>query len=82
MSDLTCVWNMGSECGGDVVTKQMFDKQLEMPICEKHFEEHTDFMFLHACGRDVEDLLKLSAEEKAEMAKQERIKHPDLDFNV
>ena len=59
-----CVWNMGTSCGGERSKKLLFSKQLEIPICHSHFEEHKEVMILHANDYDIEEVLDMTAEER------------------
>jgi len=59
-----CVWNMGSPCGGERFKKLLFSKQLEIPICHNHLEEHKEVMILHANDYDIEEVLDMTAEER------------------
>ena len=62
---LTCVWNMGSDCGGEVSEEPMFRDQLKVPVCSKHYEEHLKLMLLIKDSKNTtEDLLKLTQEER------------------
>ena len=61
---ILCVWNMGTPCDGKREKKLMFSKQLEIPICEKHFEEHKEVMILHHQGYDIEEIVDMEPEER------------------
>lgn len=63
--EVHCVWNMGTPCDDqDRDKKLMFSKQLEIPICEKHFEEHKEVMILNANGYDIEEIVEMTPEER------------------
>ena len=62
--EIHCVWNMGTECGGNKSKVKMFSKQLEIPICDKHLEEHKEVMILHANGHDIEEIVDMEPEER------------------
>jgi len=64
--ELKCVWNLGSECEGSVSKEPLFDKQLEIPVCEKHLQQHREIMALHRSGRDVEEIMEMDSEERHE----------------
>ena len=61
---LKCVWNMGTPCGGDVIERELFNKQIKVPICDNHTEEHKHIMILHKNGYDIEELLQQHADER------------------
>jgi len=54
----------GVKCGGRVRRVAIFSGTITMPMCKKHFNEHKKIMLLHHIGLDVEDVLKMSSEEK------------------
>jgi len=62
--EVHCVWNMGTPCSGKRYKELMFDKQLEIPICEKHVEEHKEVMILHANAYDIEEIVDMDPEER------------------
>jgi hypothetical protein len=62
--EIHCVWNMGTPCEGKRYKELMFDKQLEIPICEKHVEEHKEVMILHANAYDIEEIVDMEPEER------------------
>lgn len=62
--EILCVWNMGTECGGERHKQLMFSKQLEIPICDKHIEEHKEVMILHQNGHDIEKVVDMEPEER------------------
>jgi hypothetical protein len=66
-NDLRCVWNMGTSCEGSTAHKLMFDDYLKIPICEGHHNEHMVVTALHDSGMDIEDLLKMSKEERSKL---------------
>ncbi len=66
-TELKCVWAMGTPCNGEVKEAELFTKQIKVPICENHLEEHTHVMILAKNGYDVEAILQ----ENAEYRKQE-----------
>jgi len=45
--EIHCVWNLGTPCEGKRYKELMFSKQLEIPICEKHVEEHREIMKIY-----------------------------------
>ena len=51
-----CVWNMGTPCDGKREKKLMFSKQLEIPICEKHFEEHKEVLRMRKIIEILEEM--------------------------
>ena len=56
--DLKCVWNMGTACSPDVEKVEFFNKQIKVPVCKKHVEDHRIIMLLHKNGYDVEEILQ------------------------
>jgi len=62
--EISCVWNMGTPCDGKKDKVLMFTKQLEIPICEKHVEEHKEVMVLHANGYDIEEIVDMDPENR------------------
>ena len=65
--ELKCVWAMGTPCEGKVSETELFAKQIKVPICENHLEEHSHVMILAKNGYDVEAILQ----ENADYRKQE-----------
>ena len=53
-----CVWNMGTKCSADVEKVEFFNKQIRVPVCKKHVEDHRIIMLLHKNGYDVEEILQ------------------------
>ena len=60
MSNLKCVWNMGTDCSGTVKEVEFFNKQIKVPVCEAHVEQHKFVMILHKNDYDVEEILQKS----------------------
>lgn len=60
--DLKCVWCMGTPCEGKVKETEFFGKQIKIPVCEKHIEEHKHIMILYKNNYDIEEILQESAE--------------------
>lgn len=67
-SEEECVWLLGTEHGGSVSKQLMFDKQLEVPICEEHFKQHRRIMLLVANGYDIEEVVEMDMEEVSRLA--------------
>ena len=65
--EIHCVWQMGTPCEGKRYKELMFDKQLEIPICEKHVEEHREVMILHANAYDIEEIVDMDPEERKKL---------------
>lgn len=62
-----CVWNMGTDCAGEVSTELMFRGQLQVPVCGKHYNEHLKLsLLIKESGRDTEELLELTVEQRDE----------------
>lgn len=67
--EIHCVWNMGTPCDDKPRSKRlMFSKQLEIPICEKHFEEHKEVMILNGNGYDIEEIVEMTPEERKRLS--------------
>lgn len=64
MSNLKCVWGMGTPCSGKVEEVSFFDGQITVPVCEGHTEEHRDVMILHKNNYDIEQVLQMTNEER------------------
>jgi len=62
--EIHCVWDMGTPCGENRLKELMFDKQLEIPICKKHVEEHKEVMILHANAYDIEEIVDMEPDER------------------
>lgn len=74
-----CVWEMGTPCDdGEVVKQLMFNKQLKIPICDKHFEEHKEVMILHAKGHEIEEIVEMSAEDRKRLVLTMKLSGMDL----
>jgi hypothetical protein len=59
---------MGTECSDDVQEVEFFNKQIKVPVCSNHIEEHKCVMILHKNGYDVEEILQQTPEyRKGEM---------------
>ena len=39
MIEQKCIWNSGTSCSGEVSTRKLFMDQIQIPICESHFQE-------------------------------------------
>jgi len=53
-----CVWMMGTPCEGDAAETELFSKQIKVPMCPAHLEQHTHIMILAKNGYDVEAILQ------------------------
>jgi len=78
---MKCVWNMNSDCGGEIVEAKMFG-QLDIPVCATHLAQHKQVLFLHKHGEDIEKIIELSAEEKEELFQKIRAKYPDEELTA
>lgn len=63
-----CVWLLGTPHKGKVSKQLMFDKQLEVPICEAHFEEHKNIMLLVVNGYEIEQVVEMEPDEIKRLA--------------
>jgi hypothetical protein len=61
---LKCVWMTGTECTENAIGEEhkLFSKQIKVPICQNHVEEHTHIMILCNNGYDVEQVLQETPE--------------------
>lgn len=60
---LKCVWQMGTPCSEEVATEtEVFGKQIRVPMCPAHLEQHTHIMILAKNGYDVEAILQETPE--------------------
>lgn len=60
---LECVLPLGTKCGGSVSMKTILGTtDVRVPVCEKHFEELEDMLFLYQNGYDPNDMLERSEE--------------------
>ncbi len=64
---MDCCWKMGGECEGEVVNKLLLGTA-KVPICVKHFTMHKQMMAAHSVVDDLEALLSMSPEERADIA--------------
>lgn len=62
-----CVWNLGDACSDDITELDMFNDQINVPICGHHLQGHKEIMFLHSIGMDVEEIILLSPEQRHEL---------------
>ena len=67
-----CVWNMGSPCEGELNNRMMFDGQLQIPLCNRHYIEHVMLMVIRQiCDIDVENLVDAPEWSRVELFSQE-----------
>ena len=57
-----CVWNMEGACNGSVERRAMFNAQITVPICDKHFHDHVVVIALHSAGYDSEEIMAQTGE--------------------
>lgn len=53
---------MGTECSDDVQEVELFSKQIKVPVCSNHLNEHKFVMILHKNNYDVEEVLQKTPE--------------------
>jgi len=67
---LICMWKMGEmggKCEGSISKELLFDDMLEVPMCEKHLQQHQEVMALNQTGSyDIIDLVDMDPEERHE----------------
>lgn len=73
----TCVWSIGTECNGEITAELMFNDQIKIPICSNHLSEHKKLIFLHSHNHDIEELLKMSLDERDKLFEETRKVFPD-----
>lgn len=61
-SNLKCVWDMGNGCSDEVEEVEFFNKQIKVPVCSNHIEQHKYVMILHKNNYDVEEVLQETPE--------------------
>ena len=59
---LKCVWALGTPCGGATEEKELFNKEIKIPICDKHLGEHKEIMILEKNNYDLEEILQQTPE--------------------
>lgn len=70
MSDknLGCCWpNVDVPCAGIVEEVIIFDGQIRVPMCEEHLKHHKMVLALYYAGKDMEEAVHLSPDERAKM---------------
>ena len=60
--ELKCIWDMGTPHNGEVKKVEFFSKQIKVPVCESHIEEHKYIMILHKNNYDIEEVLNQTPE--------------------
>ena len=63
---LNCVWDMGTPCDGNTELRLIFEDMggIAIPMCEAHYKEHGDIMFLRENGLDVETILSYDCDQR------------------
>lgn len=67
-SDKTCVWHMGGPCSDDVRMVEVFDSQIEVPMCTMHLSDHRLVWALHKHGFDIEEVLDMNRIQREALA--------------
>lgn len=65
--ELYCVWELGSPCGGEVKMRAQW-KGINLPVCEKHYQEHLDILMLVGNGMNPNKVLNESPEWRKKQA--------------
>ena len=65
-NELTCVWQTGTDCDGEVAEEMIFSGQLKVPMCTGHKKEHIKIMLLQKLDTDIEEVIELTSEERQE----------------
>jgi hypothetical protein len=70
--EIKCCWLLDIMHDGPVTVEKIFNGQIEVPICERHYNWHCAIMTLALVGgMDVEEALHMSREEcMAEMTQR------------
>lgn len=58
-----CEWQLDEECSGEVKHRRMFGKT-DIPLCEKHMEQHKTIIFLHLNGYNIDAIMDMSLEDR------------------
>lgn len=62
-----CNWDQeGSSCGGKVEERIMFNKQIKLNICNRHYRNHVNIMVLCLKGYDIEKVLDMNDDDRQE----------------
>ncbi len=77
-----CIWNTGTPCSGNIEEAWMFQKQLLIPICENHLNDHRKILFLHSCGVNIEELFQNRMHELEDLYKEYKSKYPDKEEEI
>jgi len=68
--EITCVWNMGTACRGDIYIRDSFASQLVVNMCNGHYFEHCRLMVVHTfSGKNIEEIVELSPGDMAQLFK-------------
>ena len=58
-----CVWNLDNIHSGPVEIEGLFEGQIEVPICERHYTWHCAIITLVVSGgMEIEDVVEMSRE--------------------
>ena len=67
--EIKCTWGLGTPCGGEHKKRDLFGKVLVgIPMCDKHFQEHTEIVILCSSGHDIEEVVDMPPEERKRLA--------------
>ena len=60
-----CCWNddRSSLCKGEVLEREIFEKQVNANLCERHYNYHKNLMILSTQGYELERLIELNISE-------------------
>jgi len=73
----SCFWKTESDCNGECTEQLLFGGQISVCICEAHLEEHRQVLFLRAHGKNIEEIMMLSPEERRKMFDEVRAEFPN-----
>jgi len=80
---MKCIWNMGAPCSGEILKEEMFSRQVNIPICRKHLDEHKQFFFINEYGdQTFEEYIHMSSEKREEIFLKLREKFPDEELET
>ena len=79
---IKCIWNLGYDCEGEVRIVEMFDKQISVPICDAHLDDHKQVVFLFNHGKNIEEIMTLTKEEREKLFNSVRGQFPNDELTL
>lgn len=69
VEEVKCTWGIGTPCDGEHKMRTLFGDILkDIPMCDKHFQEHTEIVILCSSGHDIEEVVDMAPEERKRLA--------------